>query len=198
MPGLDCYALIGRIGSGQPFVIGNGVSIDAAADGEIMLAANDDNFADNSGAWSATVSAPTPAAAGATAEAGTSQGGLNLAMVALVGVSLLVVAVDGGVGRGGAPPREPAFDLPQALRVLRPASTCASRAMRTLWRIDGAGEEHPFVPFAHDFTPIGLDGRRKSFTWRDLNSAPSDQARASAVRTVKSSCGTSTSRHRPA
>ncbi len=31
-----------------------------------------------------------------------------------------------------------------------------------------SGEEHLFVPFARDFTPIGLDGRRNSFAWRDL------------------------------
>ena len=63
-PGLDCYALIGRIGSGPPFVIGNGATVDAAADGELMLAANDDNFADNSGAWSVAVSVPRPSAPG--------------------------------------------------------------------------------------------------------------------------------------
>jgi hypothetical protein len=38
-PGLDCYALIGRVGSGPTFVIGNGATVDAAADGELMLTA---------------------------------------------------------------------------------------------------------------------------------------------------------------
>jgi hypothetical protein len=165
VPGLDCYALIGRIGSGQPFVIGNGASIDAAADGELMLAANDDNFADNSGEWSATVSVPKPSAAGTAAEAGTSQGGLSLAMIALVGVLLLVVAI-AAVWVWRRSTREPAFDLTKTLRAGQIDVRIARD--RTLWRIDGAGEEHPFVPFAHDFTPIGLDGRRNSFTWRDL------------------------------
>jgi hypothetical protein len=165
VPGLDCYALIGRIGSGEPFVIGNGATIDAAADGELMLAANDDNFADNSGAWSATVSVPNASAAGTTAEAATTKGGLSLAMVALVGVLLLVVAV-AALWVWRRITREPAFDLPKTLRAGQIDVRIARD--RTLWRIDGGGEEHPFVPFAHDFAPIGLDGRRNSFTWRDL------------------------------
>ena len=173
-PGLDCYALIGRIGSGEPFVIGNGASIDVVADGELMLAANDNNFADNSGTWSVAVSVPRPSAPGTTAETGTSKQGRSLAMVALVGVSLLVVALT-AVWSWRRSTREPAFDLPQALRVGRIDVRIARD--RTLWRIDG-GREDPFVPFAHEFTPIGLDGRRNSFAWRDLEFPRSPITRA--------------------
>jgi hypothetical protein len=168
-PGLDCYALIGRIGSGEPFVIGNGASVDVVADGQLMLAANDNNFADNSGAWSVAVSVPRPSAPGTTApgttaEAGTSKQGHSLAMVALVGVALLVVTL-AVVWVRRRSTREPAFDLAKTLRAGRIDVRIARD--RTLWRIDG-GREDPFVPFAHDFTPIGLDGRRNSFAWRDL------------------------------
>ena len=42
-------ALIGRIGNGQPFGIGNQTSIQAPADGLLYLGVNDDNLADNQG-----------------------------------------------------------------------------------------------------------------------------------------------------
>ena len=126
-PGLDCYALIGRIGSGEPFVIGNGASIDVVADGELMLAANDNNFADNSGAWSVAVSVPRPSAPGTTAETGTSKQGRSLAMVALVGVSLLVVALTAvwvvAALHAANPPST------SRRRSAPAASTCASRAI---------------------------------------------------------------------
>ena len=164
-PGLDCYALLGRIGSGPPFVIGNGTSINAAADGELMLAANDDNFADNSGEWLALVSVPEPSAPRTTAAAATSKQGLSPALVALVGVALLAVALMVVWVRRRST-REPAFDLAKTLRAGRVDVRIARD--RTLWRIDGRGEEQPFAPFAQDFTPLGLDGRRNSFAWRDL------------------------------
>ena len=116
-PGLDCYALIGRIGSGQPFVIGNGASVNAAADGELMLTANDDNFADNSGAWSVAVSVPRPSApATRPAEAGTSKQGRSLAMVALVGVFAARRCGRGGMGAAALHPRtrlRPPEDAPR-------------------------------------------------------------------------------------
>ena len=164
-PGLDCYALIGRIGSGPPFVIGNGATVDATVDGELMLTANDDNFADNSGAWSVAVSVPRPSAPASTPEAGTPKQGRGLAMVALVGGFLLVIAV-AAVWVRRRSTREPAFDLPQTLRAARIDVRIARD--RTLWRIDSGREEHPFAAFAHDFTPIGLDGRQHSFAWRDV------------------------------
>jgi hypothetical protein len=42
-------ALIGRIGNGQPFGIGNQTSIVMPAAGRLFLGINDDNFNDNSG-----------------------------------------------------------------------------------------------------------------------------------------------------
>jgi hypothetical protein len=42
-------ALIGRVGNGQPFVIGNQSSITMPAAGRLFLGINDDNFDDNSG-----------------------------------------------------------------------------------------------------------------------------------------------------
>jgi hypothetical protein len=167
-PGLDCYALIGRIGSGQPFVIGNGASVDAAVDGELMLAVNDDNFADNSGAWSVAVSVPRPSAPGTrgpTAEAGTPEQGRNLAIVGFVVVSLLLIAL-AVVWVLRRSTRAPAFDFPKTLRAGRIDVRIARD--RTLWRIDGGSQEHPFGAFAHDFTPIGLDGARNAFAWNDL------------------------------
>ena len=42
-------ALIGRIGNGAPFAIGNQTSIVAPASGVLFLGVNDDGFADNQG-----------------------------------------------------------------------------------------------------------------------------------------------------
>lgn len=44
-----CYALIGRIGSGDPFFIGRGRSIEATESGSLLLGINDYDITDNSG-----------------------------------------------------------------------------------------------------------------------------------------------------
>ena len=55
-PGLTCFSLIGRIGTGQPFGVGADGSIAAAGSGELFLGVNDNFFGDNSGSWTAVVS----------------------------------------------------------------------------------------------------------------------------------------------
>ena len=50
-------ALLGRIGSGQPFAIGNLTSVVMPADGELFLGVNDDGLNDNSGQFTVTVTA---------------------------------------------------------------------------------------------------------------------------------------------
>ncbi|HEY6848463.1 MAG TPA: hypothetical protein VI320_19980 [Terracidiphilus sp.] len=60
-PALSCVALIGRVGpDGVPFAVGRATTIVAPASGELFFGVNDcvSCFADNSGAWVATV---TPA-----------------------------------------------------------------------------------------------------------------------------------------
>jgi hypothetical protein len=49
MPGGPVGALLGRIGDGQPFLIGNQTSVRMPADGRLHLGVNDDVVADNSG-----------------------------------------------------------------------------------------------------------------------------------------------------
>ena len=51
-------ALIGRIGNGQPFGIGDQASITMPGNGELFLGVNDDVFTDNSGEFSVTLTAP--------------------------------------------------------------------------------------------------------------------------------------------
>ena len=100
--------------------------------------------------------------------------------------SLLVVAV-AAVWVRRRSTREPAFDLTE-VAPRRPHRRATSRAIRTLWRIDGQGEEHPFVPFAHDFAPDRAGWPADSFTWRDLEFRAVAITRASsAVDTVRSS-----------
>jgi len=49
-------ALIGRVGNGRPFLIGgNTQAITMTAGGQLMLGVNDDNFADNTGNYSVTI-----------------------------------------------------------------------------------------------------------------------------------------------
>ena len=50
-------ALIGRVGNGQPFGIGDQASVPMPDSGELFLGVNDDVFTDNSGQFTVTVSA---------------------------------------------------------------------------------------------------------------------------------------------
>jgi hypothetical protein len=49
-------ALIGKIGTGQPFGIGNQTSIVAPASGQLFLGVNDDAYGDNQGSFQVTIS----------------------------------------------------------------------------------------------------------------------------------------------
>jgi len=55
MPGVPTGALIGRVGNGQPFLIGNQSRISAPAAGELFLGINDSNHADNEGSFQVQV-----------------------------------------------------------------------------------------------------------------------------------------------
>jgi len=55
MPRALAGALIGKIGNGQPFGIGNQTSIVAPASGQLFLGVNDDSFGDNQGSFQVTV-----------------------------------------------------------------------------------------------------------------------------------------------
>lgn len=62
-PGLPCYGLVAKVGSGKPFFIGNTKTISQSAGGRLYLSINDDFFADNSGSWHSSVAiggAPSP------------------------------------------------------------------------------------------------------------------------------------------
>jgi hypothetical protein len=57
--GLTCLSLIGLVGvSGKPFYIGDSLTFTAPAVGELFLGVNDDNVADNTGDWTATITSP--------------------------------------------------------------------------------------------------------------------------------------------
>jgi hypothetical protein len=49
MPSVPAGALLGRIGNGQPFPLGNATTLTAPADGILFLGINDDGFDDNQG-----------------------------------------------------------------------------------------------------------------------------------------------------
>jgi hypothetical protein len=55
LPGALAGALIGRVGNGQPFGIGNQASFSAPASGLLYLAVNDDQLGDNAGEFGVTI-----------------------------------------------------------------------------------------------------------------------------------------------
>jgi hypothetical protein len=55
---LPCWSLIGRVGDGPIFEVGNGAKITAPNSGELLLGVNDNILGDNSGNWYATIVAP--------------------------------------------------------------------------------------------------------------------------------------------
>ena len=55
MPGVPTGALIGRIGNGQPFLIGNQTQVTAPAAGQLFLGINDSNHGDNEGSFQVQV-----------------------------------------------------------------------------------------------------------------------------------------------
>jgi len=55
LPGVNAGALIGRVGNGQPFGIGNQASVPMPADGILYLAVNDDERTDNAGEFIVSV-----------------------------------------------------------------------------------------------------------------------------------------------
>jgi hypothetical protein len=59
MPNVAVGALIGRIGTGAPFVIGNQSTITAPASGQLFLGINDDHVADNGGGFRVNIQRPT-------------------------------------------------------------------------------------------------------------------------------------------
>lgn len=60
LPTVLAGALIGRVGTGQPFGIGNQTSFPAPGSGMLYLAVNDDDRNDNSGAFGVTVGLQDP------------------------------------------------------------------------------------------------------------------------------------------
>ena len=56
LPRVLAGALIGKIGNGQPFGIGNQASFAAPASGQLFLGVNDDSFGDNQGSFQVTIS----------------------------------------------------------------------------------------------------------------------------------------------
>jgi len=58
---LPCWSLIGRVGDGPIFPVGNGAKITAQNSGELLLGVNDNILGDNTGNWHATIVAPNVA-----------------------------------------------------------------------------------------------------------------------------------------
>lgn len=58
-PGLACWALIGTIANGTPFLVGSTKGLVAHVSGRLFLGVNDNVFGDNDGEWSVTLQVTT-------------------------------------------------------------------------------------------------------------------------------------------
>jgi hypothetical protein len=57
---LPCWSLIGRIGQGPSFEVGTAVRLEVTTGGQLYLSMNDEDFTDNSGAWTVTITIQAP------------------------------------------------------------------------------------------------------------------------------------------
>ena len=58
--GLPCWSLIGRVGSGPVFEVGDSLTFTASESGELFLGVNDNNYPDNTGNWTSTIYSDSP------------------------------------------------------------------------------------------------------------------------------------------
>jgi LPXTG-motif cell wall-anchored protein len=110
-PTLNCWSLIGRIGTGPPFAVGTHKTITAAATGALQLGINDNRLQDNTGSWTSTTSV-TP---GGTPPASTGKSSSNTVVFVIIG--LVVVLLLGALfflmrRRRGGDEAEPAAVTP--------------------------------------------------------------------------------------
>ncbi len=89
-PALDCWSLIGRIGTDAPFQVGARTSFNATSNGELQLGVNDNQLPDNSGAWQATISVKVATAVVPTPSAGSSSNS-NALLFVVIGLAILLV-----------------------------------------------------------------------------------------------------------
>lgn len=75
---LPCWSLIGRVGDGPIFEVGNGAKITAQNSGELLLGVNDNILGDNSGNWYATIVAPSETAPNSDGESSKKSGATTL------------------------------------------------------------------------------------------------------------------------
>jgi hypothetical protein len=66
--GVPCWSLIGRVGDGPIFYVGNGSTIQAPNSGELLLGVNDNILGDNTGNWVASISRPSSNGPGGAGE----------------------------------------------------------------------------------------------------------------------------------
>jgi hypothetical protein len=93
-PTLNCWSLIGRIGSGRPFPIGKAATVRADAGGELSVGVNDNFLIDNKNGWTVTIRrSPAPPASTTPAPTGNSSKSSNFVLLAAVGLAAIVVLV---------------------------------------------------------------------------------------------------------
>jgi hypothetical protein len=165
-PGLSCWSLIARLGTGAPFEIGTASSFRARDGGELSLGVNDNDFRDNSGNWSATVTIaspiPTRAAGSPVVSATHPTSRTSVVLFAIV----IAAAVALGLYWKRKAARDAAFAPVRTLRAGRMKVRIAPD--RSMQRFDSDGIAVPFVISPSDFVDVPFPKPQPAFAWRGL------------------------------
>ena len=160
------------IGHGRPFEIGEAGTLAARTSGVLFLGDNDNNLADNSGGWSATVTvtaaAPVvqqPTSPVVAPAKSTNKSRLLLAVLGGAAVVLLVLALV--VLRRRACRRRPTFASSQTVLVGRVRVRITFD--KSIRRLDAEGAELPFLVSRSDFVTMPAPGSANHFSMYGLN-----------------------------
>ena len=88
-PTLNCWSLIGMIGTEAPVPVGAQTSFSATSNGELLLGVNDNRRQDNTGSWQATISVSAASGSGPAPTGGSSSKSNGLLFV-LIGIVILL------------------------------------------------------------------------------------------------------------
>jgi hypothetical protein len=93
-PGIRCWSLIGRIGTGAPFEIGTAKTLHATTGGPLLIGLNDNDLRDNSGKWSVTVTVGSGSSTGPATPAPAKKSSSKTLIIGIVaGVLVLALLV---------------------------------------------------------------------------------------------------------
>jgi hypothetical protein len=163
-PGAACWSLIGRVGAGRPFEIGDVRTLTFNGTGELFLGVNDNLLKDNRGTWDANVAVvhEIQPAAPAKSSSSNSTTWILIAILVLAAVAGLVYLL---VRRNR--PAPVAFTLPPEL--LAASINISIDGDGSVHRLDADGHPGPLLLVEDDFDDVNVDRTLNAFVWRGLD-----------------------------